>query len=125
MKPELQRFLQVPLWLLYVQVQHKFEISGSVYRSLLSLRTIKSGVGGTGPTLHRALHLNRRDRSVSEDRALEISTSPSLAIVRPSPAQVRNLNPRDRAVGEGRALEISTSPSLAIVRPSPAQVRNL
>ena len=45
---------------------------------------------GIGPVLHHTFRLNQRDREVSEDRALEISTSPSLAIVRPSQEQVRN-----------------------------------
>ena len=44
-------------------------------------------------TPHCASRLNQRDCVVSKDKALEISTSPSLAIVRPSQAQVRNLWP--------------------------------
>jgi len=46
---------------------------------------------GIEPVLHRTLRLKQRDREGSKGQSFEISTSPSLAIVRPSQEQVRNL----------------------------------
>jgi len=46
---------------------------------------------GIGPVLRRTLRSKQRDREGSKGQSFEISTSPSLAIVRPSQAQVRNL----------------------------------
>jgi len=46
---------------------------------------------GIGPILHCTLRFKQRDREGSKGQSFEISTSPSLAIVRPSQEQVRNL----------------------------------
>ena len=46
---------------------------------------------GIGPVLRRTLRSKQRDREGSKEQSFEISTSPSLAIVRPDQEQVRNL----------------------------------
>jgi len=46
---------------------------------------------GIGPVLRRTLRLIQRSREGTKGQSIEVSTSPSLAIVRPSQEQVRNL----------------------------------
>jgi len=46
---------------------------------------------GIGPVLRRTQRSKQSDHEGSKERSLEISTSPSLAIVRPVQEQVRNL----------------------------------